>query len=556
VQPYPLRFLKNLNRGREVATVLLNYGFGDVLARLGLTPYLKWGRRLISRKAREATETLTTPQRIRLALQDLGPTFVKFGQVLSTRSDVIPAEVIRELALLQEQVAPFSVDDVHRELEETFSQPVSELFASFDERPLAAGSLAQVHAATSKDGRKLVVKVRRPDVVHSVERDIALMMELAQLMENHVPEVSVFDPVGLVKQFTRTIRREMNFRREGRTMLEFAKLFREDKRLYVPVVEPEYFSESVLVMERVDGIKVDDLDAIRQCRLNPTLLAHTGANIFLKMAFELGVFHGDPHPGNMRVLTNGSICLYDYGMIGFLDDARRENLLNLFVAVARNDVHEVVRVVMNLGEPTQRVDRTLLQTDVRDFLDAYYGVPLEQVRIGPLLNDFIGILSNHGLHCPGDLMVLVRAIITLEGVGRQLDPQFNIAEVLAPCVERLIKDRYHPKKVVERAVADFRSLIGAAHDLPLHLVKTLKKISQDDLKIQLEHRGLDRLISEFDRSSNRVVVGMLISSLVVSTALVIRSSSTNSFWIATPIFLLSGLLGVWLIWGILRSGRL
>jgi len=556
VQPYPFRFLKNLNRGREVATVLLNYGFGDLLERLGLLPYLKWGHRLISRKTREATEQMTTPRRIRLALQELGPTFVKFGQVLSTRPDLIPPDVIQELSRLQEQVPPFAVKDVHQQLEAEFHRPISELLARFDDQPIAAGSLAQVHAAVARDGQDVVVKLRRPGVEAAVERDISLMRELASLLERHVPESRVFDPVGLVNQFTRTIRREMNFRREGRAMQEFARLFQEDRHLYVPVVDPELLTESILVMERVEGLKVDDPESIRAARLDPGQIARHGAEIFLKMAFEFGVFHGDPHPGNIRIRPDGAICLLDYGMIGFLDETRRDRLLDLFVAVARHDVTQAVDVVMAIGEPTQQVQRNLLQADVRDFMDAYYGIPLEQVRVGHLMNDFIGILSSHGLHCPGDLMVLARAIVTLEGVGRQLDPRFNLAGVLAPFVEKLLRERYRPRRVARRALADLHRLMEAAYDVPLHLGKTLKKISQDDFKIQLEHRGLDRLISEFDRSSNRIVVGLVTSSLVVSTALIIRTSSPNSLWVALPIFILSGFLGVWLIWGILRSGRL
>ncbi|WP_437205173.1 ABC1 kinase family protein [Planctomicrobium sp. SH664] len=556
MQPYPLRFLKNLNRGREIATVLLNYGFGDLLERLGLRPYLDWGRRLISRKQRVVTRELTTSQRIRLALEDLGPTFVKFGQVLSTRPDLIPRELIQELMLLQERVPPFPSDQARATLEEEFAKPVEQLFKSFDDAPVAAGSLGQVHTAVGHDGRRLAIKIRRPDVVSSVERDLALMLELAQLMEKHIPEMRPFDPVGLVNHFARTIRREMNFRREARTMQEFAKHFENSPLLYVPRVDPDLLSEAVVVMEFVDGTKVDDPARLREWGLDPRQIALNGANIFLRQAFEMGVFHGDPHPGNIRVRRDGSIALLDYGMVGFLDDLKREQLLELVVAIARADVDSAVDVVLTLGRPTTPVDRTLLQADVRDFMEAYYGVPLEHLNVGPMLQDFIGILSNHGLRCPGDLMVLVRAIVTLEGVGRQLDPHFNLATVLSPFVEKLIRQRYEPKRIAERAFADLRTLFKAAHDLPLHLGRTLQKVSQDDLKVKLEHRGLDKLIQEFDRSSNRIVIGMVTSALVVATALIIRSATTQSMWFALPIFLLSGLLGIWLIWGILRSGRL
>jgi ubiquinone biosynthesis protein len=460
------------------------------------------------------------------------------------------------LSLLQEHNPPFACEKVYQILRAELGRSAEDLFSSFEETPIAAGSLAQVHGAISKDGRRLAVKVRRPDAVTNVERDLSLMLELAQLLERHVPESRVFDPVGLVNHFTRTIRREMNFRREGRAMQEFAKLFEGDGRLYVPRVEADLLTEAVLTMERIDAIKIDDLAAIRGHGLDPAQVAANGANIYMRQAFEMGIFHGDPHPGNIRVRADGAIILLDYGMVGYLDETKRENLVDLFLAVAQNDVERAVNVVLQLGHPTQAIDQTLLQADVRDFMEAYYGVPLEQLKIGPMLNDFIGILSNHGLRCPGDLMVLVRAIVTLEGVGRQLDPRFNLAEVLLPFVEQLIRNRYQPKRIAERAISDLRTLLRAAHDLPLHLGRTLQKASQDDLKVQLEHRGLDRLITEFDRSSNRVVVGLVTSAMIVATALVIRSGAGHSLWVSLPLFLSAGLLGLWLVWGILRSGRL
>jgi len=557
VQPYPLRFLKNLGRGREIATVLLNYGFGDLLERLGLTPYLNWGRRLILRKTREVSPELTTARRIRLAIEDLGPTFIKFGQVLSTRPDLIPPEVIDELALLQERVPPFAMSGMREVVEQELECRIDEVFSSFSDEPLAAGSLAQVHGAVSLDGRPLVVKIRRPDVVHFVERDLGLMMELAQLLVRHIPESRVFDPVGLVKYFSRTIRREMNFLREARSMQEFRTLFESDARLYVPLVEKDLYTESVLVMERIEGIRVDDVAALRKCQIDPAQVAVNGAAIFLRQAFEFGVFHGDPHPGNIRVAENGSIVLLDYGMIGFIDDEKCDLLVDLFVAISGGDVDRAIRVLLKLGRVSNtRIDQALLHADVRDFIESYYGVPLDQIRIGKLLNDFIAILAGHGLHCPGDLMLLVRACVTLEGIGRKLDPGFNMAEVLSPIVEKLIRDRYRPKQILDRVYTDFVSVFKSVHDLPMHLGRVLQKVGTDDLKIQLEHRGLEHLINEFDRSSNRLVIGMVTSAMVLSTALLIRTTYAQSVWIATPLFILSGLLGIWLIWGILRSGRL
>ncbi|QDU35785.1 putative protein kinase UbiB [Maioricimonas rarisocia] len=557
MEAHPLRFFRNLSRSREIFTVLLNHGFGDLLERLKLRRYVQWGRRVILRKRQpELPEHYTTAQRLRMTLEDLGPTFIKFGQVLSTRPDIVPADVIAELEHLQEGVPPFPSDQAVHRLEVEFQKPLSELFAEFEREPLAAGSLGQVHRARHHDGTLLAVKIRRPNVIRDVERDLALMLDLAILMERHIPESDVFDPVGLVNHFTRTIRREMNFCREARTLQEFAKLFRDDATLTVPFVYDELTCESVLTMQFVGGCRADDDAGIARLGVAPSQLASNGARIFMKMAFELGIFHGDPHPGNLRIQADGSIGLIDYGMVGYLDRAKRDQLVDLFVAIVHQNVDDAVRIVEEMGNPSRPIDDLLLHADVQDFVETYYGVELARLNVGNMLSDFVSILSQHGLRCPADLMLLIRAIVTLEGVGRRIDPQFNLAGELAPYVERLVKRRYDPKRMAARAMADFRELLSAVHDLPIHLGNTLEKLSQDELKVQLEHRSLDRLITEFDRSSNRITVGLVTSSLIVAFALIIRSGSSASTWITVPVFALSGMLGIWLIYGILRSGRL
>ncbi|CAK8997448.1 Probable protein kinase UbiB (Ubiquinone biosynthesis protein UbiB) [Durusdinium trenchii] len=556
IEPYPLRFLRNLARSREIATVFLNHGFGDLIERLGLRRYLQWGRRLISRKTREVPPELTTAARIRLALQDLGPTFVKFGQVLSTRPDLIPVELVEELEKLQEDVPPFEGETARTLIEQELGRPVSELFARFDDEPMAAGSLAQVHRAVRPDGAEIVLKVRRPNVIRELERDLSLMAEVAELLERHILEIRVFDPVGLVNHFTRTIRREVNFQREARSMDEMRKLFQDDDRLYVPEVFHDMSTEALLAMEYIDGYRLDDPDEVCAAGLDPHVIAIRGANIFMRQAFEFGFFHGDPHPGNMRLRPDGRIALLDYGMMGYLASDKREQLVDLFLAIVRNNVDRATAVVLEMGNPAQSVETVMLRADIQDFIETYYGVQLEQLRIGPLLSDFVNILASHGLRCPADLMLLIRAIVTLEGVGRKLDPEFNLAAELAPFIERVVRQRYDPKRIAERAIADIRELYNATHDLPLHLGKTLQKLSEDDLRIHLEHQGLDKLITEFDRSSNRIVIGMITSAILLASAMVIRVTAGGSLWITVPAFVLSSLLGVWLIIGILRSGRL
>ena len=552
----PLRFLRNLSRSREIVTVLLNHGFHDIVDQLRLARLLQWWRRVLFRRKVKDPPGLTRAQRVRLVFEELGPTFVKFGQVVSTRPDLVPAEYLRELERLQEHVPPFSGEKACEILRQEFEAPVEELFSQFDRQPMAAGSLGQVHRAVLHDGTSVAVKIRRPSVVRDVERDLRLMAELAVLLERNFPETEIFDPSGLVQQFARSIRREMQFAREGRTLDEFRRLFRNDATLRVPRVYWDLTSDSVLTMDFMAGCRVNDLTSLAEWNLTPAQVACQGARIFMKMAFELGLFHGDPHPGNIRVLPDGVIGLIDYGMVGRLEAEKRDQLIDLLMAISQADIPGAVNVLLELGEPFREIDLPLFTADVRDFVESYYGFPLERIPIGRLLGDFLNILSTHGIRCPADLMLLIRAIITLEGVGRELDPEFNLAQHLRPFIEAQVQRRYSPEQIAGRVWKDVSKLMQNLHELPVHLNRTMKRLAENDLRIQFEHRNLDRLITEVDRSGNRLVIGLVMSALIVSSSLVLRATAETALWITIPTFLLSTMLGIWLIYGIFRSGRL
>lgn len=555
MEPHPFRLLRNLGRSREIAAVLLNHGFGDIVARLGLRNFWQRWRRRFTRQPAPSQPELTTVARIRLSLEALGPTFIKFGQVMSTRPDIIPREMIEELKKLQEHVPPFPSEEAITLVEHELGRPLETLFATFDREPLAAGSLAQVHRAWHHDGTPLAVKIRRPNAVRDVERDLSLMRELAILAERHLPESRVFDPTGLVNHFARTVRRELNFAREGRTMQEFARLFRDDPTLYVPRVYADLTTEAVLTMEYVEGIRIDMLRPDPGMLFTAADIAARGARIFMKQAFEFGVFHGDPHPGNIRIRPDGSICLLDYGMIGMLDNALREQLVDLFVAVAKQDVDAAVELVLKIGEPYREIDLPLLHIDMRDFVANYYGIELERLNVGHMLSDFVSILSEHGIRCPGSISLLIRALVTLEGIGRRLDPAFNLAKHLQPFVEALVKERYQPARLADRFLQKSKHLAGLIEQAPDYAVRSLKKLSEDQFKLRMELEGLNYFTVELERASNRLVVGMVLAALILASALLIRSGA-NTLWFTMPVYVASSLLGAWLIYGIFRSGRL
>lgn len=549
----PLRAIRNVGRFVEIVSVLVRHGFGEVVDQLRLWRYIpRFTRRTIQRTGDMRSEQ-SLAYRLRLALEDLGPTAIKFGQVMSTRPDLIPAEVIDELSHLQENVPPFPSEVAIGLVEAELGHSVGELFASFERTPYAAGSLGQVHRAVHHDGTPLAVKIRRPNIVREIERDISLLKVLAATAAQ--TWLSPFDPPGLVQHFSRTIRRELNFRREARSMQEFARLFEGDATLYVPRVYDDLTTEAVVTMEFIDGCRTGEVDNLKLVLATREQLAVQGTHIFMRMAFEFGFFHGDPHPGNIRVLSDGSIALIDYGMIGMLSDDNREQLLDLFLAVAQQDAARAERLVRKMGRPSRLLDDVLLRADVQDFIESYYGVSLERLNVGQMLNDFIELLVTHGLRCPADLMLLIRAVVTLEGVGRSLDPKFNLASEIAPFVEKLVRRRYEPQRILEKTIDDARAVMGVLHDIPGQLGTTLHKLATDDLRIQLEHRKLDDFVNEFDRSSNRIVVGLITSSLIVASALVLRSGYVG-YWLAALAFLASCLFGSWVVYGIMRSGRL
>jgi len=553
------RNIRSIRRSRLIGRVLIKYGFDQILELMNLSHLVARGRRFLKRNEAVIAQ-LSPAERLRLALEELGPTFVKLGQVLSTRGDLIPQAYIRELAKLQDMAPSFPFEQVTAQIAAELGQETETLFALLDPTPLAAASIAQVHAATLPSGERVAVKVRRPGIVATVEADIDVMMGLAMLAERHIPGLDVYDPISVVKEFARTIRREMDFTREGHTIEKFATNFTGTKELYFPKVYWERSAKGVLTLEYIDGIKVSDLPALQQAGIDQHIIARNGAETFLRMVLEHGFFHGDPHPGNVLILPGNVICLLDYGMVGRLDQKLRAYLADILMAIDKRDVDEIISILLYSGDISEALDIRTLRRDISDFIDSYYELPLDEIEVGKLLMEFIELSATYHIKLQPDLILLAKALVTVEGMGRILDPRFDMMTILRPFMANALKERLSPPRLTKDLTSIFMSYVNLTRTLPRDIKEIISRINRNKFKIDLEHRGLDHFIKELDKSANRVSSSMIIAALIVGSSIVMQIDKGPKL-LGFPIFAFLGysiaaVIGFWWVIAIIRSGRL
>lgn len=555
------RNLRTIRRYRTILGVLIKYGFGHFVEQLNIDYYLELGKRIVTLgKIPKELERLSQPQRLRLVMEELGPTFIKLGQLLSTRPDVLGKEYILEFSKLQDKVPAVAFDEVSSQIQRELGYPANELFAEFSEEPLATASIAQVHRGRLKSGEEVVFKIRRPGIAKIVETDIDVLMGLAYLIEQHIPAMALYDPVGLVKEFRRNIMREMNFTREGRTVDRFALNFADSETVYTPKIFWDYSGEIVLTMEYVPGIKISDTIQLTAQGYDLKEIAHRGADAFLKQVLDFGLFHADPHPGNVFILPGQVICMLDYGMVGRLGQDLKNQLIDLLQALLDRDVNRIISQLLYSGELADNSDLRNLRRDLHDFIEDYYDIVLQDIKIGKLLSEFIEILTQYRIHFPADYMLLARALVVMEGVGRQLDPDFSMITHVRPYIRRLVLERFSPKNVIAQTSLIAHAYSSLAKSLPHDIKEFLNRLNRNQFKIDLEHRGLEKLVTDLDRSSNRVSFAVVIGSLIVGSSLVMQINKGPMIF-GFPLlglmgYSIAGLLGLWLAVGILRSGRL
>ncbi len=554
------RTYRHLNRYRQILTVLFKYGFGDLLEMLKIDQYIEVGLQMISRNRGARVERLTRPQRLRMAFEELGPTYIKLGQILSTRPDLIPMDFIQELSKLQDEVPAFPFKEVCKVVESEFGRPPEDLFDSLEEEPQASASIGQVHRAVLKDGDAVAVKFQRPGIRKIIEVDLEIMLHLATLAEHHIEELVLHRPVKIVDEFARTLEKEIDYKIEATNMERCARKFLDDPYVYIPKVYREVTTSSVLTAEFVEGIKISDFDRLESAGLDRKVITARGADLVLKQVFEHGFFHADPHPGNIFALSNNVICLIDFGMVGVVDRQTRNDFVDLLDSIVHQNEIQASEVLLKLTYWEEEPDRRLLEREVADFMGRHLYKPLKEIELGKLLQQMLEVAGDFQLRIPPDLFLMIKALGTVEGVGRMLDPDFDMIARATPFIAKVKLERYKPERIVEDVFDLSAKLFRFVRQFPKELLDITQMIRQRKLSLQIEHRGLETMLVTHDRISNRISFSILIAALIMGSALIVLSETPPLIYgislIGILLFFAAAIMGIWLLVAILKKGKL
>ena len=543
-------------RYRQIATVLAQHGLGVLIDILGLGRLVDFRLRLLGRPRR--TNHYSTPERVRMVLEELGTTFMKLGQILSTRSDLLPPEYQHELAKLQDQAPPLPCAVVQQILVKELGGPVERYFAGFDLKPLAAASIGQVHAATRLDGTEVIIKIRRPGVIEQVEQDLEILTNLASTANRRWTQASQYDLVGLAQEFAQTLRAELDYIREGHSAERFAANFAGNTSIHIPRVYWETTTSSILTLERIRGIKINDVAALDAAGINRTALAKRASHILLKMIFEDGFYHADPHPGNFFVESNGRISVIDFGLVGTIDERTQDQLVRLLLAVTNKDADRLVDSFMEIGIARRHVDRGLLRQDFEHLFSRYYTQALGDLDISLMFDDILTLIRRHHLQLPSNLALLMKTMVMDEGLGAQLDPNFRLITVLIPYAQRLIMRQYMPAQLVRKMGEASLEMVRLSTEFPQHLQRIVGDLERGGLDIGIRPVDFEPVIHRLERLANRIVLGILAASFINGLAILLSVyhppgwDHVVGIFFATG-FIIAGALGAYLAWCIVRS---
>lgn len=550
--------LTRRRRLAQIGAVISRQGLSYLLTRFGLSGVLPWHRDILG--SDRAEDSQTAPVRLRLAFEELGTTAIKFGQILSTRADLLPPAYLTELTKLRDAVPPIATEAIRAEIERELGKPVAELFAEFSDTPLAGASIGQVHAARLFSGEEVAIKVQKPGVADQVEIDLQLLQELARLAQRQSSLARQYDFLAIAEEFAWTLRSELDYEREGRNADVFRAQFAETPHVAIPKIYWELTTRRVLTMERLFGFKIDDLAQLDALHIDRHDLAVRSANLVLSEVFEHGFYHADPHPGNFLVLNGAVIGALDFGMVGRISRALKHELLDVVSAVIAQDPERMVDGMEAIGIAGVEENRAALVRDMSHLLERYVGLSLSELSIGEMIDTLNTVIRRHHLHIPAELALLLKTLVMMEGVGSYLDPGFNTLEVATPFVQREARRRLHPRSWEPQVRSGLTDLLRAGADFPGQLRRFGRRLDRGELTVTVRQRELDSSIHRLEGMVNRLALSILVGALIIGGALlmVAYESGDVSGWLLALFTIgiaLAIALGIWLIVSMLRSHR-
>lgn len=553
--------MRDLPRLHEITSVLIRHGLGDLVRRLGIVHVLERAGQILHWGEAAQSAHLAPAQRVRQAFEELGPTFIKLGQVMATRLDLFAPDWIAEFEKLHSTVPPVPFAELVPQLERALGRSPFEIFGDIDTVAYGSASIAQVHRARLVDGTPVVLKIRRPGIQAKVEADLRILFHLAGLIESEIPEARRYQPVQVAAQFARSLERELDLAIEARNLERFAKNFADDPFVVIPRVYSEWTCEVMNVQEHVVGIPATDLAAVDRAGLDRRLLAARGVDAFLKMILVDGFFHADPHSGNVFYLPGNRMAIIDFGMVGRLSQLRRNQVVDLLAGLSRLDEEPMIDVLLDWAGDAY-VDEAKLATDLDELVFEYEGMPLKDIRIAALLRQFAAIIREHSIVLPPDLTLMLKALITLEGLGRQYDPDFHLIDHLTPPLRHALLERYRPSSLVQRGRSQLAGFLDIVGGVPRDVARLLRDARRGKTRIDLDLKRLDSFGHQLDRTLDRTTIGIMTASLVIGSSIVMTVTGGPTVF-GMRLFTLLGLLGyviafmnsLWIIFGIWRSGK-
>ena len=518
-----IRAIAHLGRFREIVTTLVKYGFDDVVDRLDVP-----GRKYLE-KIRVHTMHLTRWERMRMVLEELGPTFIKCGQILSQRADLLPRELLEELRKLQDDVPAEEFSEIRKVLQDNFAQPLEDIFSEIEETPIAAASLAQVHKAWLKgSNQEVALKIQRPDIAETIKSDMDILERIAIRLDGRMESFKVYNLPQLVQRIRKLMLQELNFAQEMRNMQVVRTHTLPEEKILIPEVYPELCGELVITMELSRGSKMKDV-RISELK-NRASLAKRGLNFSIRQVLEQGFFHADPHPGNILIDEEENMILLDWGMVGRLTNKVRYELIDLIGAVVDNDVEEVTEILISFTTGRENVNRGMLQNEVLEVVSHFTRLPLKEVNLGQLLMDLTTLLRNHGRILTTDLSIMIKALVTAEGTARMLYPDLDVIKEAEPMVRRMSKNRFSPSNLLKGLQKNIRYLMRFQYELPRQTMDIISKLDRGELAIRFQHQNLEGLQATLERVVNRLVVGIVTGALFLGSGMIIMADTGPRLW--------------------------